>query len=265
MNYLLENFLIQSVGELLTSNHHPVIVLDFGSTQAYSLARIARKFEEQVANGELILVASNLSYKPSEEEELKVKDELEGVSVKEMNKRAIPEYYKYANMIVWVNGRAEDLTTMSVKGVGGETYPLLGAVSLINECSVLRHVGVDNESPENTRDEKMRSAASSLRALLSDNGLLISTDLAKELGDETPDPQIFDREIISNGDGVELIKKFQSKIFMRYEQKIREGIELARLEIKNGSIPGGFNEEDLDMLNESREKRIKKFEKMLVN
>lgn len=268
----IEGFLSFSISRLLSDRAKntseqtkaPVIIMDFGSTQAHSMVRLAKKFEQQIASGELILVCTNLTHQPNKEEEAKVFDVYEG-SVAQVNEDAVPGYYDAAKLINWINGRAQTIADQSVKDGKGKAWLLKGNVALIHENSVFQHVREDKESPGFTPGQKVQQAINSLESLFLEDGLLISTDMDESLGQPIPEQELFSaRKVRFKGKGLGIISDYQRYIAKILLPRARHTIEELHKQISNNIIPEGYHKSDLKMLNGTRTKRLDRLQRFII-
>lgn len=123
----IEGFLIFSINQLLEirkaksdlqKNQVPIIVVDFGSTQAHSMVRLVEKFKQQIADGDLVLVCTNLSHQPNQKKEAAHYDGYADKNVAQINEDAVPGYYRKANQINWLLGRAGSFNFISKRWAG---------------------------------------------------------------------------------------------------------------------------------------------------
>lgn len=235
----------------------PVIIMDFGSTQAHSMVRLAQQYDRQIKAGELILVCTNLKHQPDEKAELEYFDGYEGTSVGELNKKTLPDYYTLAKNIRWLNGRVHEIAQQSVTDFKGNSWPLLGHVDLIHEHFVLQHVRSDEESPGMSADGKEKNAIQILDLLLSSDGLLVSTDISDKYAQPIPGSEIANsKKYRFKGEGKYAIAEYLRTIKSELLPSINDNIERYMREIEEGVLPKGFDADDLPSINKSRNKYV---------
>lgn len=193
-----------------SSNLPPVITMDFGSTNAHTMVRLAKQFEREIRAGELVIVCTNLEdFKPNEEADRRKYDGSVKLSVADYNNQEISDYYLFVNLITWIKGEAKDIQSLTVTDMTSKEWPLLGNVALINEFYVLMHV--DDEI------EVVRI----LRSLLDNYGVLVFDSNAENEGLSSL-PTWFMTDIIANDDRFlfSYFRSIQDKLFEVLDFKI---------------------------------------------
>lgn len=111
----------------------PVVVVDFGGMHGFSMIRLAAVLTQEVAQGKVVFVVTNLGRNP-------------GYSSLEKNALAHTASWEDLRLfsicrrdIHFVQADAEDLLSSSVSLPSGEYYPLRGHVDILHESMTLTH------------------------------------------------------------------------------------------------------------------------------
>lgn len=240
----------------------PIMILDFGSTQAHTMAAFVTLHSQAIENGELMVLCSNLAYEPDKEEEEKQYDGDESLQVSDVNEARVPNYYEVVKRIKWLKGRAKDIAKMSVTDEKGRIWPLKGNVSLINESMVLQHVRTDKDSPGVTENEKEARTVANLDSLMAENALLVSLDLHKNLTQLIAHPELMNLRVRMKGDASVRIAEYQKIAVKKITPKIETHLAKLQADLDN-NVPLEGYDDMMDSINASREKLIIKLKEVL--
>lgn len=110
----------------------PAVFLDLGGMWGESWLRLADKFRDQIASGEVVFVVSNIYLDPSVQE----------TDSKYHAKPTIETVALFKDLVTYVNGDVSELKNTKIKLKSGQEISLDKNISLIHETMALLHTSI---------------------------------------------------------------------------------------------------------------------------
>jgi len=120
----------------------PVVILDFGGGRGLSMIRLATKHKEDIKNGILVCVVSNLGYADDDGSGLTIADMMEVDNAKNEQKHYSESDIKFVkenqNLVKFIDALACELPIISIQTPKG-SLSLDGNVDIIHESFAVKH------------------------------------------------------------------------------------------------------------------------------